>query len=518
MRRREFLGEAAVLAAGVALPSVAAAKANGEAVGCAALQPGGEYVQQVRAKVLEPVDVVVAGGGTAGVIAALAAARGGAKTMLIEGRGFLGGMLTDGNAGITMFQKFSGKPEEHAKDLETLAKDPDALHVAKGIPMEIAKRLLAKKYALGNEGTVGAYLFTSSENFKRVLVEMMEEAKVRLRFYSMIVDVVKDGAVVKGVVMESKSGREIVPAKTFIDCTGDGDLCVRAGAEYTVGVTKDDVCASQAKIGEMQPMGVMFKVGNVDFDRLFAFLGKNPKWFYRQPFARFTYEEALERYRKGDMSTFNIRNHNKGGLPRAMQVYVLPDKGVACLGCPSIPKRDGCNADDVTAAECELAKIIGRWMVGVRGIPGFEKAFLLQVPQMGVRETRHIQGDYVLGLMDIYEQRKFDDCIGFGAHPIDTRPRPAWLNDPETSYPPRWHFQIPFRSLIVNGLENTLVAGRCISATHEAFGCIRPTVQCMVIGEAAGTAAALALKKGVSLRALDHGELRGELKKNGVLC
>ena len=214
MRRRDFIGGSAVLAAGMALPSVAA-----ETSGGAALLPGGEYVQQVRAKVLEPVDVVVAGGGTAGVIAALAAARGGAKTMLIEGRGFLGGMLTDGNAGITMFQKFSGKPEEHAKDLETLAKDPDALHVAKGIPMEIAKRLLAKKYALGNEGTVGAYLFTSSENFKRVLVEMMEEAKVKLRFYSMIVDVVKDGAVVKGVVMESKSGREVVPATMFIDCT-----------------------------------------------------------------------------------------------------------------------------------------------------------------------------------------------------------------------------------------------------------------------------------------------------------
>ena len=511
MRRRDFIGGSAVLAAGMALPSVAAEK-----VGGAALQPGGEYVQQVRAKVLEPVDVVVAGGGTAGVIAALAAARGGAKTMLIEGRGFLGGMLTDGNAGITMFQKFSGKPEEHAKDLETLAKDPDALHVAKGIPMEITKHLLAKKYALGNEGTVGAYLFTSSENFKRVLVEMMEEAKVKLRFYSMIVDVVKDGAVVKGVVMESKSGREVVPAKMFIDCTGDGDLCVRAGAEYTVGVTKRDVCAAQAKIGQMHPMGVMFKVGNVDFDRLFGYLGEHREFFAKQPFARFTYEEAFARYKKGEMAVFNLRR--KGKNPGNVQVYNLPDKGVACLGCPSIAGKDGCNADDVTAAECELAKIIGRWMDSVREFPGFEKAFLLQVPQMGIRETRHIQGDYVLELMDIYKQRTFDDCIGFGAHPIDTTPRPAWLKDPETSYPPRWNFQIPFRSLVVKGLENTLVAGRCISATHEAFGCIRPTVQCMVIGEAAGTAAALALKKGVPLRGLDHGELRKELKKNGVRC
>ena len=228
MRRREFLGEAA-LAAGFAVPAFAAADSKERAETCAVqgLVAGGEYVQQVRAKVLEPVDVVVAGGGTAGVIAALAAARGGAKTMLIEGRGFLGGMLTDGNAALTMFQKFSGRNEEHVRDLETLAKDPDQLHIAKGIPMEIVKRLLAKRYAIGNEGTVGAYLFTSSENFKRELVEMMEEAKVKLRFYSMIVDVVRDGTTVKGVVLESKSGREIVPAKMFIDCTGDGDLCVR---------------------------------------------------------------------------------------------------------------------------------------------------------------------------------------------------------------------------------------------------------------------------------------------------
>ena len=511
MRRREFIGASTLATAGMAFKS-----AKAENQGGATLQSGGEYVQQVRAKVLEPVDVVVAGGGTAGVIAALAAARGGAKTMLIEGRGFLGGMLTDGNAGITMFQKFSGKPEEHAKDLETLAKDPDQLHVAKGIPMEITNRLLAKKYALGNEGTVGAYLFTSSENFKRVLVEMMEEAKVKLRFYSMIVDVVRDGENVKGVVMESKSGREIVPAKMFIDCTGDGDLCVRAGAEYTVGVTKDDICAAQAKIGEMHPMGVMFKVGNVDFDRLFEFVGKNPDYFSRQPFARFTYEEAFARYKKGEMATFDLRR--KGKNPGRVQVYNLPDKGVACLGCPSIAGKDGCNADDVTAAECQLAKIIGKWMDSLREVPGFENMFLLQVPQMGIRETRHIQGDYVLGLMDIYKQTAFEDCIGFGAHPIDTRPRPKWLNDPETSYPPRWYFQIPFRSLIVKGLSNTLVAGRCISATHEAFGCIRPTVQCMVIGEAAGTAAALAVRKGVALRGLDYGELRNELKKNGVLC
>ena len=518
MRRREFIKGTMWTAAGLSMPMVwgcASTKRTCEFSG--ELVPGTLFEHEVTAKVLEPYDVVVAGGGTAGVIAALASARGGAKTLLVENRGFLGGMLTDGNAGITMFQKFSGKPEEHVKDLETLAKNPDELHVAQGIPMEITKRLLKAKYALGNEGTVGAYLFTSSEPFKRVLFEMMEESGVKVRLHTMLVDVVKTGRTVDGIVMESKSGREIVPAKLFIDCTGDGDLCARAGASYTVGVTADDVCASPDKIGQMHPMGVMWKVGNVDFDRLFAALKDADSDYYysKQPFARFSYEEALARYRKGEMSTFDIRRKSKN--PRRFQVYVLPDKGVACLGCPSL-KFDGCNADDLSKAECQLAKVISKWMSDIREIPGFENMFLLQVPEMGVRETRHIRGDYLLGLMDIYKQREFPDCIGFGAHPIDTTPRPKWLSDPETSYPPRWHFQIPFRSLIVKDLDNTLVAGRCISATHEGFGCIRPTVQCMVIGEAAGTAAALAVKKGVTPRQLDSGELRAELKKNGALC
>ena len=475
---------------------------------------GSEYVQRVRAKILDAMDVVVAGGGTAGVVAAIAAARGGAKTMLIEKRGFPGGMLTEGNAGITMFQKFSGKDEEHVKDLECLARDPDALHVARGIPMEIVKRLLKEKSAIGNEGTVGAYLFTNSENFKRLLMDMLEEAGVKIRLHTQLTDVVKCGDTVRGVVLESKSGREVVPAKEFVDCTGDGDLCVRAGAEYAVGVTKDDVCADPKQIGKSMFMGVMYKVGNVDFDRLFAHLKEHPEHFRKQQFARFTLEEAYERYKKGEMSVFCLRMPKVYGA----QVYVLPDKGTACLGCPSISGKDGCNADDLSRAEIDLATLVHNRMEQLRVFPGLENMYLLQVPEMGVRETRHIRGDYLLGLMDIYKQREFPDCIGFGAHPIDTRPRPDWLNDPATSYPPRWHFQIPFRSLLVKGLSNTLVAGRCISATHEAFGCIRPTVQCMVIGEAAGTAAALAVKKGVTPRELDFGELRAVLKKNGARC
>ncbi len=479
------------------------------------LTPGKDYVAQVKSEVLPPVDVVVAGGGTAGVTAALAAARGGAQVMLVESRGYLGGMLTAGNAGITMFTKFSGKTEWHAADLEALESNPEEMHIAGGVTMEIVKRVISEKYGIGNSGTVGSYVFTSSEDFKRILLQMMKEAKVQLRLHSLLVDVVKDGNRVCGVVLESKSGRQIVPAKQFIDATGDGDLAVRAGAEYTVGVTKDDVCAGQATIGEMHPMGVMFKVGNVDLHKTFAWLGEHPENFQKQPFARFSYEEARERFEKNEMATINIINHK---YPEHFQVYNLPTPGVATLCCPCVKGMDGCNVEDLTRAEVMIAEMLERWMDGIRHIPGFEQAFLLQVPEMGVRETRHIQGDYLLTLEDIYHQKQFGDCIGFGSHPIDTRPRPKWLDDPENAYPPRWYFQIPFGSLVVKGIENLLVGGRCISGTHEAFGCIRPTVQCMITGEAAGTAAAMAIKQNTNPRQLNHEDLRNQLKENGVLC
>ncbi len=453
--------------------------------------PGETISFEVSAEVLPAADVVVAGGGTAGVAAALAAARNGAKTVLVEKAGFLGGMLTGGNAGITMFTKFSGRADEHAADLKQLAENPAGLHIAGGIPMEIVRRLQEGGYAIGNDNTAGSYVFTSPEDFKRELFAMMSEAGVKLRLHTLLVDVVGKDGTVEGVVLESKSGRQILPAAQFIDATGDGDLSVRAG--------------------------------NVDLAETFRWLAEHPEYFSMQPFARFSLAEARQRFERNEMATVNICSpraieYLENVPARWFQVYNLPLPGVVTICCPSVDKLDGCRAEDLSCAEEVIARRIGRWMKSIRQVPGFERAYLLQVPEIGVRESRHITGDYLLKLESVYHAELFPDCIGFGAHPIDIDPRPEWMEDPEHAYPARWFFRIPFRSLIVKGLDNLLIAGRCISATHEASGCIRPTVQCMITGEAAGTAAALAVREGLPPRELDVELIREQLKKQGALC
>lgn len=472
-------------------------------------------IQTVEAEVLPETDVAICGGGTAGVIAAIASARNGARVTLVERYGYLGGMLTAGNAGMTMFTRYSGSRIEHDKDEEILKNTPEEIQIAGGIPGEITERLLKSGIGRGNSGTFGSYVFTSSEDFKRLLFNMMKENHIELRLHSLITDVIREGNIIRGVLLESKSGRQFLPARVLVDATGDGDVAARGGVPFTTGVTDRDICATPDTIGSCTMVGVMFKVGNVDLAGTFAWLEKNPEQFIEHPFARFSFQSARRNFENGDTCTMCVKFTDADGW---FQIYNTPCAGVVTLCCPSIKNVDGCNVEQLTHSEMMMADMVGRWTERIRKkIPGFEKIFLMDCPQIGVRETRHIQGEYLLTLEDIYHSVSFPDCIGRGSHPIDTCPRPAWLNAPETAYPARWSFEIPYRSLVAKGVNNLLLAGRCISATHEAFGCIRPTVQCMIIGEAAGTAAALFLKAGAPLRNLDTVELRKILKNNGVV-
>lgn len=192
---------------------------------------------------MDETDVLVAGGGTAGCIAAIAAARNGASVLLVEGRGFLGGMMTGGNVGLTKYIVHEKNEAEYRRVWAQLATDPSSVQIVGGIPIEVTKRLIDMKAAIGTHGTGGSYVFTAQQDFKWFLLEMMKEAGVKLLLHSLIVDVIKDGNTLKGIVVENKSGSQALLARAFIDATGDGDVAAKAGAPFVVGVGPNDVAA-----------------------------------------------------------------------------------------------------------------------------------------------------------------------------------------------------------------------------------------------------------------------------------
>ncbi|MBN2311984.1 MAG: FAD-dependent oxidoreductase [Candidatus Hydrogenedentes bacterium] len=476
----------------------------------APLKLGDTYSSTVKATVAADVDVLIAGGGTAGVVAAIAAARAGARTLLVERSGRLGGMMTAGNAGLTKYIVHDKRQSHHRDIVARLREDPGSVQVVGGIPMEITQRLVDAGAGLATGGHAGSYVFTAAEDFNYLLLTMMEESGVELLLHSPIVDVISDESALRGVVVENKSGRQALLARIVIDATGDGDVAARAGAPFIVGVGPDDPSVSIGlEPGSMAMMGVMFRAGNVDLERMFAHLKDNREQFNVQGCALMGLDDACECHRNGEMMTINVRTPNRG-----IQIYNTPLAGVVTLCCPCYT-GNGLDVGDLTRGQIALVKEVRAFLQDLKEhIPGFEEAFLMDTPEIGVRETRHIQGEYLLTVYDLLDQRTFPDSIGRGSHPIDVGPVPEELKDRPME---NWFFSMPYRCLVPKQIDNLLVAGRCISATHEAFGCTRPTVQCMITGQAAGVAAALCAADAVAPRDLDTERLRERLAADGVL-
>ncbi len=481
------------------------------------MKKGDIFKSEVTAKVAECYDVLVCGGGTAGVAAAIAAARNGAKTALIEGSPFLGGMMTEGNAGLTKFVIHGKDPDEQTKITKELRDNPKSVQFTGGIPMEIVTRLIERGAALGTSGTAGSYVYTDRQEFKILLFEMLKEAGADIFLHSPICDVIKEENCVLGVVTQTKSGRLAYMGRYIVDATGDGDVAALAGVPYVVGVGPDDEVYKQgiSDLGMMVDMGVMFRIGGVNFDEYVEYLRQNPEMYMVQSFGLMSFDEFLKAYEAGEMVIF------RGVMPtgRTFQVYNYPHPGIMVgLAGPVPPDgRSGLKINDLTETEyvnMVKARELVRELRDM--VPGFEDAFVLDTPRVGVRETRHIEGEYKLNRTDVYTMRDFEDTVGKSCHPIDIYPPPR---DPEVrELPDRTHFNIPYRCLVAKGVDNVLLAGRCISATHEAFGSIRPTVPCMITGESAGTAASILCKCAVSkAKDIDIEKLRNTLKNNGVI-
>jgi 2-polyprenyl-6-methoxyphenol hydroxylase-like FAD-dependent oxidoreductase len=449
------------------------------------------------------IDLIVSGGGPGGVMAAIAAGRSGLKTLLIERHGFLGGMNTAGLVGPIM--------TFHAGSLQ----------IVRGVPGEIFDKL---KEMGGTPGHLvdpiwGTTSMTpiDTEVYKALLLEEIAAAGVELLLHTSVLSGEKKGPVgaqnVVSLTLSSKKGLSQVSARYYIDATGDGDLAASLGCEFLMGRESDQLT---------QPMSLMFKMSGVDTEKVRAEIRRNPSNFY----LGFPLEEFLALPGLAVSGFFEeVKRGKEGGVFPLDRDRVLFFGGVrpgeVIVNTLRINRVNGTLPEDLTRAESTLRKqvpVLSKFLREL--IPGFENSHVTETAaQVGVRETRHILGDYVLRAEDVLEQRRFEDVIAHASYPIDIHsPDGSGMNihdlrkeDPQSFY------DIPYRCLLPRGIENLLVTGRCISAEHEASASSRISATCMALGQASGTAVALALKsKAPSLRAIEVKALQEQLLKDGA--
>jgi len=457
----------------------------------------------------EEQEVLVVGGGTAGVIAAIAAARTGAKVLLIELNGLLGGTSTAGM--VSSFLTFHNMKGEQ---------------IARGIPQEVVDRLLKRGGAVppghlrnpyGNAFSVTPF---DAEALKYVLMDMCREAGVQLLLRTMGVDAIVANNTIKGVVVTNKAGWGIVLSRVVIDCSGDADVAAAAAVPCEKGRRAD---------GLTMPMTLTFRLGNVRTQEIVDYVKAHPDQFIlgEDPYIREGTEEivaGIETFRDVPLLTgfFDLIEEKKktGEFPKTRErliIEITPHEGVLLVNTSNVLGRDGTDPRDLTAAQVEGMDQVHQLVEFFRRyVPGFSECSLIDTAAViGVRETRRIVGEYTLTGEDVLKGRGFPDGIGKGAYCMD-------IHEPDGTIR-HLHieegraYDIPYRCLVPKKVDNLLVAGRCISVTREALGSTRNQVPCMVTGQAAGTAAALCVADAVSPGALDPAVLRASLRDQGVI-
>jgi hypothetical protein len=453
--------------------------------------PSDTYYEEPAKKLpLRKFDVVVAGAGTAGVVAAIAAARQGAKTALIEVKGYPGGTATEGGTALHSFYNLW-------KAFPSVKKR----QVVRGIPQEIIDRLLKVGGTSGHAEMSEGYNYDSvctcidTELYKLTTFEMLVEAGVFVYVNTLLAGAIVDGSRIKGVIVESRSGREAFYAKCFVDCTAYGDLAAFAGAEYT---EPNDY-----------PVVNSLGIANVSMERYYDFLAKRDAVTQLARGRRSGKDDQIVRldgrtaklpagFRNGarqiGMSIVTTTTHDN---------YFMFIK--LNLKLPVSPT----NRDEVARAELELRRRMAQAVELFREyVPGCEKAFMARTsPKLCIRRGRCIACDYDVTLDDVLEGRHFDDeVMVYGFH--DSAPR-LQIKGGGT-------YGIPYKALCVKGIENLLAAGMMITSNHDAHMSTRNTVCCMGQGQGAGAAAALCVQKNCGTRDLRYRDLRAALTKDGV--
>lgn len=435
------------------------------------------------------VDVLVVGGGPSGIMAAEAAAKDkNLKVMLIESRGFLGGNLTIGLPILS----FLG---------------PKGNQVIRGAAQKFIDRLRAKNAAGEHKRCKNHMSLTiiDPEEVKTTAWEIMDEAGVNVLCYTFVSDSIVENGEVKGVIIESKAGREAILANTVIDCTGDGDVAFRAGVE----------CRKGDKEGGMQPPTLMYSMRGVEIQKLRDAICNEPQKYDMDVM-------PPEQFRTGHFITVGLRGCIKEAQEAGLDIPVARTILITGLkedeiwvNMTRVNGVDSTLPESYTKGEHDARKqmyVVAEYLR--RFVPGFEKAWIETVaPFMGIRESRVIVGKYVMTAEDILQQKHFDDVIAVAGYPVDIHHAKGgdctmlFCDDA---------YDIPYRVLVPEKIENLLVAGRCSSMNHEAMAATRVMSTCMALGEAAGTAARIALAAGVKPSQVDVAEVQKALLANGA--
>ena len=430
-----------------------------------------KYVENARElPIAAKVDVLIAGGGPAGLGAAVGAAKAGAdRILLLESANALGGMATMGMmshwGGFTSGSEIRQIQERAAKLLDCPEGKPD--------------RLAAIHH----------------EALKSVLLEYLTELGVEIQFNTLVADAVTENGCVRGVITESKSGREAVMADVVIDCTGDGDVAARAGAEFTLGRSEDHLC---------QPMTLMFRIGGVDYSRAIF-----PHSFESQV----------------DVPAGEIQALGRENLPFPaghVLLYQTPLPGEVCVNMTNAIHADGTDVRSLNQAEITCRKQIPKIIAFLRKYaPGYEHCYWVTfASNVGVRETRHFKTVQELSAEDILEGRLFPDWIStgngfnFDIHHVNG----AGLdpNGAQKTFRSKGFYSVPAGCCIPEKLDGLLLAGRCIGGSHKAHSNFRIMSVCFGIGQGAGVMAAKAVRTPCPVRKVDIKAVQQELIRQGI--
>jgi hypothetical protein len=448
-------------------------------------------------------DVVVIGGGSAGIAAAIAAAKNGAKTILIESNAMVGSDL------------ISGLPIDGCLNSR-------GDWIVGGIARELFEECARLRGYFGHfyDWRRIWVVCIDPEIMKIALVRVLDRYGVTTLLYTLAMEVeARDGSI-SPVLVVNKTRKTLISGKIFVDCTGDGDIAVRSGAPFEMGGSR----------GELQPLGMVFRMSNVDATSLLEFVNEHPEnvSLAENPLVKKSRRECAEDLlRQGYPKVYFIASGpllsqaiESGEMYPCHMISIIPVSAARKEVSINSTRLSGVNASDIEQLSLSLSPLMDQVVTCAtflnKRVPGFEDSWISGVaPKIGIRETRRIMGEYVLSREDIIKGRASEKSIAMGGHPLDIHGKGT--EHEMIQLEGGGSYGIPYGCLIPKNVDNLLMAGRCLSSTREANSSARVMGTCMATGHAAGAAAAICVASGIQPRQLSVEGLRETLKAQGAV-